>query len=84
MEAYQDVLSKTSKPWAPWYIIPANRNWYRNLVISSILVDTLEKLKMHYPQPVKNINQYAIQLDPKIVDQPETLNPKVETKQSAG
>ena len=84
MEAYQDVLSKTSKPWAPWYIIPANRNWYRNLVISSILVDTLEKLKMHYPQPVKNINQYAIQLDPKIVVQPETEEPIEETKQSAG
>ena len=84
MEAYQDVLSKTSKPWAPWYIIPANRNWYRNLVISSILVDTLEKLKMRYPQPVKNINQYAIQLDPKIIVQPETEEPVEETKQSAG
>ena len=64
-EAYEDVLSKTSKPWAPWYVIPANRNWYRNLVISSILVETLEKLKMHYPEPVDNINQYAIKLDPK-------------------
>lgn len=84
MEAYQDVLSKTSKPWAPWYIIPANRNWYRNLVISSILVDTLEKLKMRYPQPVKNINQYAIQLDPKIIVQPETEESAEETKQSAG
>ncbi len=84
MEAYQDVLSKTSKPWAPWYIIPANRNWYRNLVISSILVDTLEKLKMRYPQPVKNINQYAVQLDPKIIVQPETEEPVEETKQSAG
>jgi PPK2 family polyphosphate:nucleotide phosphotransferase len=80
MEAYQDVLSKTSKPWAPWYIVPSNRNWYRNLVISSILVDTLEKLKMHYPQPVKNINQYVIQLDPKIVAQPEITEPIVETK----
>lgn len=65
MEAYQDVLSKTSKPWAPWYVIPANRNWYRNLVISSILVETLEKLKMEYPKPVKNIKEYAIQLDMK-------------------
>ena len=84
MEAYQDVLSKTSKPWAPWYIVPANRNWYRNLVISSILVDTMEKLKMHYPQPVKNINQYAIQLDPKFVDQPENTEPVIETKQTTG
>ena len=84
MEAYQDVLSKTSKPWAPWYIIPANRNWYRNLVISSILVDTLEKLKMHYPQPVKNINQYAIQLDPEFVDPPGIAEPTEEIKQPTG
>ena len=66
INAYEDVLSKTSKPWAPWYVIPANRNWYRNLVISTILVDTLEKLKMKYPDPVENINQYAIQLDPRL------------------
>jgi PPK2 family polyphosphate:nucleotide phosphotransferase len=82
MEAYQDVLSKTSKPWAPWYIIPANRNWYRNLVISSILVDMLEKLKMHYPQPVKNINQYALQLDPDFTEQPEIAQPIEETLQT--
>ncbi len=70
MEAYEDVLSKTSKPWAPWYIIPANRNWYRNLAVSTILVDTLEKLKMKYPQPVENIQQYAVQLDPDAVKKP--------------
>jgi PPK2 family polyphosphate:nucleotide phosphotransferase len=81
MEAYQDVLSKTSKLWAPWYIIPANRNWYRNFVISSILVDTLEKLKMHYPQPVKNINQYAVQLDPKFIDH-DVVDPMEETDHS--
>lgn len=78
MEAYEDVLSKTSKPWAPWYVIPANRNWYRNLVISSILVETLEKLKMQYPKPVKNIKVYAIKLDPKY-QEPELIEGRVET-----
>ncbi len=59
--AYEDLLSKTSKAWAPWYIIPANRNWYRNLAISSILVDTLKKLKMEYPAPEENLDGIIIE-----------------------
>ncbi len=59
--AYEDLLSKTSKAWAPWYIIPANRNWYRNLVISSILVDALKKLKMEYPAPEENLDGIIIE-----------------------
>lgn len=49
--AYQDVLMKTSTDWAPWYIVPANKKWFRNLVIGSVLVGTLENLKMQYPKP---------------------------------
>lgn len=49
--AYEDVLSKTSTKDAPWYIIPSNRKWYRNLVIGEIMVDTMKKLDMHYPEP---------------------------------
>jgi PPK2 family polyphosphate:nucleotide phosphotransferase len=51
MQAYEAVLSKTSTPWAPWHVIPANRKWYRNLVVGSIIVETLESLKMQYPSP---------------------------------
>ncbi len=51
VEAYEVALSKTSKPWAPWYAIPADRKWYRNLVISRILVERLEALEMSYPDP---------------------------------
>ena len=47
--AYEDALNKTSTPWAPWYVIPANQKWFRNLVISSILVDTLEDFEMKFP-----------------------------------
>lgn len=49
VQAYEDVLQKTSTGFAPWYIIPSNRKWYRNLIIGEILVDTLKKLKMKYP-----------------------------------
>ncbi|MCS6803763.1 MAG: polyphosphate kinase 2 family protein [Acidobacteriota bacterium] len=51
MKAYEDVLSRTSTEWAPWYIIPANHKWYRNVVVATIIVNTLKGLKMRYPQP---------------------------------
>jgi PPK2 family polyphosphate:nucleotide phosphotransferase len=58
MQAFQAVIDKTSKPYAPWYVIPANRNWYRDLIISRIIVDRLEKLHMSYPTPIENIEDY--------------------------
>ena len=51
MEAYQDALAQCSTEYAPWYVIPANRNWYRNLAITSILVDALKELNPSYPKP---------------------------------
>jgi PPK2 family polyphosphate:nucleotide phosphotransferase len=50
MRAYEDALVKTSTDWAPWYIIPANQKWYRNHLIGSILVETLDRLKLEYPK----------------------------------
>lgn len=61
MKAFEDVLEKTSTTWAPWYIVPANANWYRNLVVADTLVDTLKALNMNYPDPVENIEQYKTQ-----------------------
>lgn len=49
MLAYETMLNKTSTEFAPWYLIPANHNWYRNLVIASVMVDKLESLNMQYP-----------------------------------
>ncbi|GAC1404409.1 MAG: polyphosphate kinase 2 family protein [Ktedonobacteraceae bacterium] len=43
--AYEDVLSKCSTEEAPWYIVPANHKWYRNLAIAQVLVDTMQKYK---------------------------------------
>jgi PPK2 family polyphosphate:nucleotide phosphotransferase len=48
--AYEEALSKTATDDAPWFIIPANRKWYRNYLVGSILTDTLEKLDMKYPE----------------------------------
>ena len=61
MKAFEDVLSKTSTEYAPWYIVPANRKWFRDLVISSVLVDTLEGLKMKYPESEENLDGVVIE-----------------------
>jgi PPK2 family polyphosphate:nucleotide phosphotransferase len=50
-EAYEAMLSRTSTAWAPWYVVPSNSKWYRNLVIARLLVATLEGLGMSYPEP---------------------------------
>ncbi len=47
--AFDDALTKTSTTWAPWYVIPANRNWFRNLAVASILADTIADLDPAYP-----------------------------------
>lgn len=59
--AYETVLNRTSTDWAPWYIIPADRKWYRNIVIGTILIETLKELKMKYPQPVEGLSEIEIQ-----------------------
>jgi PPK2 family polyphosphate:nucleotide phosphotransferase len=61
MHAYEDVLSKTSTEYAPWYIVPANRKWFRDLAISTVLVDTLEGLKMKYPESEENLDGVVIE-----------------------
>jgi len=54
-EAYQDALSRTSTKHAPWFVIPANHKWFRNLVISRMVAESLESLKMKFPEPTVNI-----------------------------
>ena len=58
--AYEAVLSQTSTAWAPWYVVPADRKWYRNLVISRVLVDVLEGLDMRYPDPEDDLEGIVV------------------------
>ena len=60
VSAYEAVLSKTSTDWAPWHIVPADKKWYRNLVIASVLVESLKSLGMQYPQPAEGIDDIVI------------------------
>ena len=53
MKAYQDALEKTSTKWAPWYVVPANHNWFRDVIVSTVIVRALEDMDMHYPPDAK-------------------------------
>ncbi len=55
-QAYQTMLQRTSTPAAPWYVVPADRNWFRNLVVAEILVQTLEGFEMTYPEPDEDLD----------------------------
>ncbi len=50
-QAYEDCLSRCSTDAAPWYVIPAERRWYRDLLIAQVLVDLLDGLRMRHPEP---------------------------------
>ena len=58
--AYDDALSRCSTAWAPWCVVPANRKWYRNLVVADRIVQTLEGLKMQYPKPTADLAKIRI------------------------
>jgi PPK2 family polyphosphate:nucleotide phosphotransferase len=51
MRAYRDALVRTSTPEAPWYVVPGDRKWVRNLVVATILRHTLERMDPQYPPP---------------------------------
>jgi polyphosphate kinase 2 (PPK2 family) len=60
LQAYEDALTRCSTPWAPWYIIPANKKWFRNLAVSQILVENLETLKMKFPAPKMDLSRIRL------------------------
>jgi polyphosphate kinase 2 (PPK2 family) len=60
MDAYEAALSATSMAHAPWHVIPANNNLARNLMVSRLLIEALEGLKMRYPDPVEGVADTVI------------------------
>ncbi|MBV9669594.1 MAG: polyphosphate kinase 2 family protein [Acidobacteriales bacterium] len=49
MEAYEDVIRHTASRHAPWYVVPADNKWFTRLVVASVVIETLESLKLGYP-----------------------------------
>jgi PPK2 family polyphosphate:nucleotide phosphotransferase len=61
MKAYEEALSRTSTEWAPWYVIPANHNWYRNLMVARVVCDTLADLHPAYPKSDQDFSKYVVE-----------------------
>lgn len=59
-EAYEDALRETSTAWAPWHVVPADRKWYRDLAIGSLVVQTLEAMPLAYPPGEPGIENLEI------------------------
>ena len=49
--AYEDAIYRCNTRWAPWHIVPANKKWYRNLIVSEHIVAALEEMRLKYPAP---------------------------------
>lgn len=61
--AFEEALTRTSTDRAPWFIIPADKKWYRNLAVSEIIQQKLESLDMKFPQPLDDIKALRKRLE---------------------
>jgi len=68
-QAYVDAISKCSFNYAPWYVIPANHKWIRNLMVSQILVETMEGWKMKYPEPSVDLTEIRQKYHAEVVEE---------------
>ena len=58
-QAYEDAVNLTSTPWAPWYAIPSDHKWYRNLVIARAVAGVLEEMNPRWPEPEEDLETFA-------------------------
>jgi len=59
--AYQDALSRCSTEAAPWYVVPANLKWFRNLAVAEIVADVIEDLDPQYPEPTEDLSAIRVE-----------------------
>src|SRR3954471_16925045 len=58
-EAYEEALNHTSTEWAPWYMVPADHKWYRNLVVAQTVATVLEEMNPRWPEPEEDLESFA-------------------------
>lgn len=71
MAAYEDAISATSSKRAPWFVIPANHKWFRNLAVSQIIVNAMEELGMSFPSPTVDLSDIRRRYHAEVIDQEE-------------
>jgi PPK2 family polyphosphate:nucleotide phosphotransferase len=62
-EAYADVLAKTSPDTAPWYVVPADRKWYRNWAVAELLIEVLTEMAPQFPEPAYDVEEALAALE---------------------
>ncbi len=60
-DAYEDALSRCSTERAPWYVVPANNKWFRNLAVAEIVADVIEDLDPQYPEPAEDLSAIRVE-----------------------
>jgi len=60
VKAYEAVLSRCSTSAIPWFVIPSNKKWFRNLAVSQIIVETLERMNPQFPKPAFDITKLKV------------------------
>jgi PPK2 family polyphosphate:nucleotide phosphotransferase len=60
VKAYEDVLTECSTGRAPWYVVPADHKWYRNLVVAETIVEALRGMDLKYPEPAEDLSHIVI------------------------
>jgi polyphosphate kinase 2 (PPK2 family) len=60
MAAYEEAIARTSTEHAPWYVVPADRKWFRNWAVSRIVIEALEAMDPRYPEPAEDLDGIAV------------------------
>ena len=60
MAAYEEAIARTSTEHAPWYVVPADRKWFRNWAVSRIVIEALEAMDPRYPAPAEDLDDIAV------------------------
>lgn len=60
VDAYEDALARCSTASAPWFIVPANKKWFRNLAVAHLLVEALKRLDMKFPKPSFDVSRLTV------------------------
>jgi PPK2 family polyphosphate:nucleotide phosphotransferase len=61
LAAFEDAITKTTTRDAPWFVVPADRNWYRDWAVLTILVETLERMDPQYPEPEEGVEGLVVE-----------------------
>ncbi|HYL36570.1 MAG TPA: polyphosphate kinase 2 family protein [Bryobacteraceae bacterium] len=60
-QAYEDALHRCSTDWAPWYVIPADRKWFRNYLVAELIVAALDRMRLKYPPPAVDVSKIVLE-----------------------